>query len=102
MVLLDRVSTAGDPEATIDLATKLFDLLQNLGKPHLLEKVGAVRDAAAQLLGEHWSHAQFQSQRTRIEQLLGAGRLREALEGISQLHQRSLAAGESAYADADY
>jgi hypothetical protein len=38
MVLLDRVSAAADPEATIDLATKLFRLLQNLGKPRLLEK----------------------------------------------------------------
>jgi hypothetical protein len=66
MVLLDHVSAAGDPAATIDLATQLFTLLQLRGKPHLLEKVGAVRDAAAQLLGEHWSHAQFESQRTRI------------------------------------
>jgi tetratricopeptide (TPR) repeat protein len=102
MVLLDRVSAAGDPVATIDLATELFMLLQPLGKPRLLEKVGAMRDAAAKLLGEHWSHAQFESQRTRIEQLLAAGRLREALEGATELHQRSLAAGESAYAIADY
>jgi tetratricopeptide (TPR) repeat protein len=102
MALLDRVSAAGDPVATIDLATDLFRLLQPLGKPRLLEKVGAVRDAAAKLLGEHWSHAQFESQRTHIEQLLGAGQLREALEGASQLHQCSLAAGESAHAEADY
>jgi tetratricopeptide (TPR) repeat protein len=102
MVLLDRVSTAGDPVSTIDLATKLFGLLQYLGKSRLLDKVGTVRDAATKLLGEHWSHAQFQSQRTRIEQLLGAGRLREALEGASGLHQRSVVVGESAYAEADY
>jgi tetratricopeptide (TPR) repeat protein len=102
MVLLDRVSTAADPEATIDLATKLFGLLQQLGKPHLLEKVGAVQDAAAKLLGEHWSHAQFESQRTRIEQLLAAGRLQDALEGARSLHERLVAAGESAYAEADY
>jgi tetratricopeptide (TPR) repeat protein len=102
MVLLDRVSTAGDPEATIDLAADLFRLLQSLGKLRLLEKVGAVRDAAAKLLGEYWSHAQFQSQRTRIEQLLAVGRLTEALDGASGLHQRSLAAGESAYTGADY
>jgi hypothetical protein len=36
-------------------------------------KVGVVRDAAAKLLGEHRSHAQFESQRTHIEQLLVAG-----------------------------
>jgi hypothetical protein len=100
MVVLDQVSAAGDPVVTIDLATDLFRLLQFLGKPRLLEKVGAVRDTAAKLLGEHWSHAQFQSQRTRIEQLLATGRLREALDGASGLHQRSLAAGESAYVGA--
>jgi hypothetical protein len=64
MVLLDQVSAAGDPEATIDLATKLFGLLQFLGKLRLLEKVGTVRDTAAKLLGEHWSHAQFESHRS--------------------------------------
>jgi hypothetical protein len=90
MALLDRLSAAADPKATIDLATQLFTLLQPLGKPRLLEKVGAVRDTAAKLLGEHWSHAQFESQRTRIEQLLATGRLREALDGASGLYQRSL------------
>lgn len=84
------------------MATQLFVLLQFLGKPRLLDKVGMLRDAAARQLGEDWSHAQFQSQRTRIEQLVDTGRLREALEDATELHQRSLAAGESAYAGADY
>ena len=40
-------AAAGDAEATIGLATSLYSLLQMLGKPRLLERVGQVRDAAA-------------------------------------------------------
>ena len=50
--LLDLVQRAGDAEATIDLATSLYSLLQMLGKPRLLERVGQVRDAAAAALGD--------------------------------------------------
>ena len=49
--LLDRVQAAGDAEATIDLATSLYSLLQGLGKPRLLARVGQVRDAAAAAAG---------------------------------------------------
>ena len=45
--LLDLVQAAGDAEATIGLATSLYSLLQMLGKPRLLARVGQVRDAAA-------------------------------------------------------
>lgn len=47
-------------EATIDLATSLYRLLQNAGKPRMLERVGQVRDAAAAALGDAWNHAQFE------------------------------------------
>jgi hypothetical protein len=57
MVVLDQVSATGDPAATIDLATDLFRLLQPLGKPRLLEKIGAVRDAAAKLLSHSFSQS---------------------------------------------
>ena len=50
--LLDLVQAAGDAEATIDLATSLYGLLQNAGKPRLLAHVGQVRDTAAAALGE--------------------------------------------------
>lgn len=102
IALLDLVQRAGDPEATIDLATSLYSLLQMLGKPRLLERVGRVRDAAAMELGGAWNHAQFQAARTRIEQQLAAGQLREAFDGAQQLLQRARAAGEQAYRDADY
>jgi tetratricopeptide (TPR) repeat protein len=100
--LLDAVQRAGDAAATIDLATTLYSLLERIGKPRLVERVGQVRDAAAAKLGEGWSHAGFQAQRTRIEQQSASGRLREALEGAQALLQRARAAGEQAYEGADY
>lgn len=80
---------AGDAEATITLATSLFTSLKNAGKPRLLERVAQVRDAAAAALGETWNHARFQAQRTRIEQQLDGGRLREAFDGAQALLQRA-------------
>lgn len=100
--LLDRVQHAGDAEATIALTTSLYSLLQWTGKPRLLVRVGQVRDAAAAALGNAWNHARFEVARTRIEQQLAGGRLREALAGAQALLQRARAAGEQAYPDADY
>jgi hypothetical protein len=100
--LLDLVQRAGDAEATIGLATSLYSLLSRLGKPRLLERVGQVRDAAAAALGDAWNHARFQAARTRIQQQLGGGRLREAFDGAQQLLQRARQADEQAYPDADY
>jgi tetratricopeptide (TPR) repeat protein len=77
-----------------------------LGKPRLLARLGQVRDAAAKelerTLGDSWNHARFEATRTRIEQQLAGGKLREALEGAQALLQRTQSAGEQAYANADY
>jgi tetratricopeptide (TPR) repeat protein len=104
--LLDLVQRQEDAEATIGLATSLYSLLQRLGKPRLLERLGQVRDAAAKelerTLGDSWNHARFQATRTRIEQQLAGGQLREALEGAQALLQRTQAAGGQAYPGADY
>jgi tetratricopeptide (TPR) repeat protein len=100
--LLDFVQCAGDAEATMGLATSLYSLLQHAGKPRLLERVGQVRDAAAAALGNASNHARFVAARTRIEQQLASGRLREAFEGAQQLLQRTRSAGERAYPGADY
>jgi len=101
-VLLDRVQRAGDAEATIALTTSLFRLLQFAGKPRLLARVGQVRDAAAATLGNAWNHARFEAARTRIEQQLASGRLREAFDGAQQLLQRARTAGAQEYSGADY
>jgi tetratricopeptide (TPR) repeat protein len=104
--LLDWVQGAGDAEATIDLTTSLYQLLQFTGRPRLLERVGQARDAAAQALarqpGDDWTHARFLAEGPRIEQQRAGGRLREALAGAEALLRRARAAGESAYPDADY
>jgi tetratricopeptide (TPR) repeat protein len=100
--LLDLVQATGEAAATIGLATSLYRLLENVGKPRLLKRVGEVRDAAEKKLGEAWNHARFEAARTRIEQQLAGGRLREAFEGAQALLQRARAAGEQAYPDADY
>jgi tetratricopeptide (TPR) repeat protein len=100
--LLDRSQAVADPETTIDRATSLYGLLQGLGKPRLLERVARVREAAAAALGEGWSHARFQANDNLIDNQLAAGQLREALAGAQQLLQQAQAAGEAAYAGADY
>jgi tetratricopeptide (TPR) repeat protein len=100
--LLDLVQHAGDVEATIGLATSLYSLVQGLGKPRLLERVGQVRDGAAAALGDTWNHARFQAVSTRVEQQLAGGRLGESFDSAQQLLQRARAAGEQAYPGADY
>lgn len=100
--LLDLVQRAGDAEATISLTTSLYSLLQGLGKRRLLERVGQVRDSTAVALGDAWNHARFEAAATRIEQQLGGGRLREALNGAQQLLQRARVVGEQTYRGADY
>jgi tetratricopeptide (TPR) repeat protein len=104
--MLDLVQRQEDAEAAIDLATSLYSLLQSLGKPQLLERLGQVRDAAAKdlerSLGDSWNHARFDATSSRIQQQLAGGQLREALEGAQSLLQRAQAAGGQAYPGADY
>jgi tetratricopeptide (TPR) repeat protein len=100
--LLDLVAAANEAEATIELTTLLYGLLQPLGRPRLLARVGHVQDAAVRMLGEAWNHVGFEAARTRIQQQFADGRLQEALEGAQQLLQRARASGEQAYVSADY
>jgi tetratricopeptide (TPR) repeat protein len=100
--LLDRSQAVADPETTIERTTALYSLLQGLGKPRMLDRVARVREAAAVALDEGCSHARFEASLNRVDQQLAAGQLREALAGAQQLLQQALAAGEAAYAGADY
>ncbi len=100
--LLNLVQSAGDPEATIDLATSLYTLLRALGKPRLLERIGQMCDVAAKALGDDWNHARFEAIRNRIEQHLATGRFPEALEGARKLLLRAQEVGGQAYPGADY
>jgi tetratricopeptide (TPR) repeat protein len=104
--LLDLVQRQEDAEATIGLATSLYSLMQMLGKPQLLERLGQVRDAAAKdleiTLGDSWNHARSEAAQMRIEQHLAARQLRKALEDAKALLQRSQEVGEQAYPGSDY
>ncbi|MFN0053506.1 MAG: tetratricopeptide repeat protein, partial [Planctomycetales bacterium] len=104
--LLDLVQRAGDVEGTTGLATLVYSLMRDHGKPRLMERVGQVRDVAAKemerTLGDAWTHAQFTAAGTRIEQQLDGGRMREAFEGAQQLLQRARGVGGQAYPGADY
>jgi len=102
MALLEITAQAGESEFTVDLCASLFGLLQNAGKPRLLQRIASVREAADRGLGQAWNHARFQAQRIRIEHALDSGDFREALDGAQDLHRRAQAAGEQAYAGADY
>ncbi|WP_020505006.1 tetratricopeptide repeat protein [Lamprocystis purpurea] len=106
LALLDRVQGAGEAEVTIGITTSLYQLLQMLGRPRLLARVGQVRDTAVQSLarqpGDGWTHARFEAERTRIEQQASGGRLREAFAGAEALLRHARAADESAYPGADY
>jgi len=102
LALLDEVQRVSNAEATIDLATSLYDLLGRLGKPRLLQRLAQARDDAASALGQTWSHAHFEAQRTRIEQQLASGRLRDASEGAQELISRARRAAETSDPTADY
>jgi len=102
LALLDGVQHAEDAEATITLATSLYTLLHELGKPRLLQRVAQTRDAAAATLGQQWNHARFEAQWTKVDQQYRGGRLREAFDGAQNLLQRARQVGETAYQHADY
>ncbi|MBS0151989.1 MAG: tetratricopeptide repeat protein [Nitrospira sp.] len=103
--LLDHVQRSGDAKTSIDLATKLYILLQFSGKPRLLERVGQVRDFEAKRLGElgdPWNHARFKALQTHIDQQLAGGQMREAFEGAQSLLRCAEQMGEHAYPGADF
>ena len=96
--LLELVREAGEPEETIALTTALYTLLQGLGKPRLLARLGAVRDGAegelAKAQGGGWSHARFEAARTRVKQQWAGGQPRAALAGSEALLARARTAGK--------
>lgn len=102
MALLAQVARRAEPEATVELTTRLQVLLQELGRQHILMQVGEVRNIAEAQLGTIWNKAHFEAVRGRIEEALANGLIREAMVGAHKLLERARTAGEHAYPDADY
>ncbi len=101
MRLLEYVQAQGEPETTVDLATRLEQLIAPLGRQHLLAQVVAIREAETVKLGD-WSHTRFESSRMEIERILGSGNLPQALQDAQALLDKCLQIGEGAYSGADY
>jgi tetratricopeptide (TPR) repeat protein len=99
--LLDLVLREGDAETTIEVTTTLYHLLQNIGRPRLLERVGQIRDASTVGLVNTWNHTLFDAARTLITQQLSNGQLSAALTGMQQLLDRARTA-KGTYPEADY
>jgi tetratricopeptide (TPR) repeat protein len=89
------------PEEAAGLAGSIEQLLAALDRPRALELAVAARERLSTKLGE-WSHARFEHERLSVGRLLAEGNLPAALQAAQSLLQRSLAAGEKAYPDADY
>lgn len=83
--LLEHVRAQGDAEATVDLATKLEQLLTNLGRKQLLAWVAETREKEAEALPD-WSHMRFEASRMTQEGdcLLFLGRLQEAAQAYEE------------------
>jgi tetratricopeptide (TPR) repeat protein len=76
--------------------------LSALGKPALVDRVtGILRTTLEQLKGA-WSQAHFAVYSSRVDALLGEGRITNACEAALSLVQIAKAAGGDAYEDADY
>jgi len=99
-VLLDLLQRDLDAEATIDLVGCLYVVLQWIGKPRLVERLGRARDSALSTLSDAWNHARFSAAQNLIQQQLGRGQLREALAGAQQLYKRAQLVGKEAYIEA--
>jgi tetratricopeptide (TPR) repeat protein len=96
MRLLEHVRAQGDAENTVDLATGIEQLIGQLGRPHLLAQIVAIREGESKKL-TGWSHTRFESSRMQIERLLGKGNFPRALQEAQALLEKCMQAGEVAY-----
>ncbi len=101
LALLAWIPGKEAPEQVVDVANKVEELLAPLGRPHALTQATAVREQAAQTLGE-WSHARYLAESGNIDRLLERGELQAAHTTAQRLLERCLAAGEAAYQGASY
>jgi tetratricopeptide (TPR) repeat protein len=99
--LLEVVRAEDNPEATVDLATSLEQLIAQLGRKHVLAQVTAIREEEAKKIKD-WSHTKYLSEDRKIDRLIDRGNLSQALEKAQILLKKCIAAGEHAYSGAAY
>ena len=98
---LEHPQETADPARVVQIATNIESLLQDLGRPKGLARAVAIREQAAQQLGE-WSHARHSAEVAEVERLTDAGNYAEAIERAHAVLQQAKLAGEDAYPEAAY
>jgi tetratricopeptide (TPR) repeat protein len=83
--LLETLADRADPETTLDVATRVEELLARLDHPRLLKRVVAVRERASQGLGGGLTDVRFTARRMEIERLPQAGQVPQAHQAARQL-----------------
>jgi tetratricopeptide (TPR) repeat protein len=101
MALLDDTRQKEQAEEIVDIAVRIEDLLQTLGRRQILQQVVTVREKAEKGL-KAWNNTSFNAAKNQIERLLEKGSLGFAQTAAQDLLKKSLAAGEDAYPDAAY
>jgi len=99
-LLRDRQQHA-DPERSAQLASRLEQLLADVGAPAALAEAVAARERASQSLSG-WSRVRFETERLRVERLRDDGALEDALQAARKLLHQLREAGPDAYPGADY
>jgi len=89
--LLEQQRATVPAEQLIDLAGSLEQLFADLGRPQALVRVVAIREQAAQALGE-WSNARFRAERLSIERRLDSG---DCLRALGRLDEAAAAHEEA-------
>jgi tetratricopeptide (TPR) repeat protein len=101
MALLDYTRQNEQAEKIVDIAVRIEDLLQTLGRRQILQQVVAVREKAEKGL-KAWNHTSFNAAMNQIERLIEKGSLGPAQTAAQDLLKKSLDAGEDAYPEAAY
>jgi tetratricopeptide (TPR) repeat protein len=101
MALLDYTRQKEQAEEIVDIAGRIENLLQTLGRRQILQQVIAVREKAQKGL-KAWNNISFNAAKKQIERLLEKGSLGLAQTASKDLLKKSLAAGEDAYPEAAY
>ena len=101
LAVLEYLRMTASADRVVRLATRIEDLVKDLGQPRALAQAKNVRVATMRQLGE-WSHTRFEAERAAIERLFDAGRHADAVAAAQALLTRAEAAGVDAYDWASY